>query len=130
MLSGGFRNESYVLDTRNDDRGKDYSVTKRPREYFVDFTVVTGYRECFQVVVGICVIGLAIAGLDRHSNRLANMPTTTAVTAPPLSRIGGSQPSHAGGAVTYGRALERQGPARVDERGLSASGGSPEVPHS
>jgi hypothetical protein len=94
----------------------------------VDFTVVTGYRECFQVVVGICAIGMAIAGLDRRSNWLAHTPTTTPVIAPPLSRIGGSQPSHADGLMTYNRALERQGPVRVDERGLSASGGSPELP--
>ena len=103
------------MDTRNDDRGREGSVTKPPRANFVDFTVVTGYRDCFLVAISICAIGMAIAGLDRRGNRLVNTRTTTEVTAPTL---------------TCGGALEHVGSVRVDQHELSGGGDSHGVPRS
>ena len=118
------------MDTRNDDRGRECSVTKPPRANFVDFTVVTGYRDCFLVAIGIWAIGMAIAGLDRRGNRLVNTRTTTEVTAPTLGGMGGSHPGRARGPLTYGGALEHMGSVRVDQHALSGAGDSHGVPRS
>jgi hypothetical protein len=96
----------------------------------VDFTVVTGYRELFLMVIGICVIAMTFTGIDRRGNGLAKMPTTPGVSASPLGRLGDSQPSQVRDAMTYSGALEQVGSARVVQPGRSGGGSPHGVPSS